>query len=94
MIGDVLMKISRAEAEADEICKHAERELRKIEARNYADIQKVRDEVSAKMAHAVKTMEQDALIRARATVSIENPSKQKIQSARDYIVSYIIGGAS
>ena len=95
MVSEVLKRIQQAEAEAAKVLRCAEENSRKIEARNYTAIQQVRDNINIKINHAVKALE-DELLRGSATVeaSVEAPAKLKLQKAKDFIVSFIIGGAS
>lgn len=95
MIEEVLKRIIEAEAEAADILMNAEKQVRKIEERNYADIQKMRDDISMATSKMTKALEQEALGHtANTTVSIAAPTNQKIRDAKDFIVNSIIGGTS
>jgi len=95
MLEEVLTRIKEAEAKAAEILAQAEKEIRKIETRNYANIQQMRDSINVKISKAVTDLEHEILKSAEdAAASIEKPAKQIIQKAKDLVVSFVIGGAS
>ena len=94
MVGEVLKRIAEAEAKAADVLKDAEKQVRKIEERNYAEIQKLHDDTNLETGKTIRVLEQEALGKPQAdiTVSITTPSKQKIESAKAFIVNSIIGG--
>jgi hypothetical protein len=95
MVSDVLKRIHQAEAQAAEILQCAEEDSRQVEAKNYTAIQEVRDNVNVKINHAVKTLEDEILTGVSAAEpSIEIPAKPKTQKAKDFVVNYVLGGAS
>jgi len=95
MVGEVLKRIIEAETEAANFLKDAEKQVRKIEERNYADIQKMRDDMNMDTNKIIKALEQEALgSGANITASVATPSNQKMREAKDFIVNSIIGGAS
>ena len=95
MVGGILERITEAEAKAADVLKDAEKQVRKIEERNYADIQKLHDEMNAETNKTIRELEQEALGNkptANIVVSITTPSNKKVQDAKAFIINYIIGG--
>lgn len=95
MVVEILKSIIEAEAKASDVLRDAEKQVRKIDERNYADIQKLRDDMNSETGKAIRKLEQEVLGNPSAdiTASISTPTNQKIQDAKAFIVNSIIRGA-
>lgn len=94
MVEKFLKRIAEAETEASRVLKDAENAVRKIEERNYAEIEKLRNEMNMEIIKAVKEIEKAATANAEEniTFSLSEPSQQKIKAAKEFIIDAIIGG--
>lgn len=94
MVDNVLKRITKAEAEAASILNDAEKAVRKIEERNYADIEKMRNDSILATTKEIKALEQEAVGNPEvgATVSLAAPTETRVKSAKKFIIDLIIGG--